>query len=74
MFVINTLHTDVPIKKGTELGRFQVSKDIEIINNQDLSSDKDEQIAQVFSLQESSQSEKDIKKHLAPTSRPDLEK
>ncbi len=26
VFVINTLHTDVPIKKGTELGRFQVCK------------------------------------------------
>ncbi len=28
----------------------------------------------MFSLQESSQSEKEIKKHLAPTNRPDLEK
>ncbi len=37
VFVINTLHTDVPIKKGTELGRFQVIKAVEIINNQVLS-------------------------------------
>ncbi len=32
LFVINTLHTDVPIKKGTELGDFQVCKAVEVIN------------------------------------------
>ncbi len=74
VFAINTLHTDVPVKKGTELGRSQISEAVEIINNQDLISDKNEEIAQVFSLQESLQSEKDIKQHVAPTSRPDLEK
>ncbi len=74
VFVINTLHTDVPIKKGTELGRFQVCKTVEVINNQEHRCDKNKQTAQVFSLQESLQSEKDLKEHLAPTSRPDLEK
>ncbi len=73
VFVINTLHTDVAIKKGTELGRFQIGETVAIINNQDLISDKNEEIAQVFSLQESLQSERDIKQYLAPTSRPDLE-
>ncbi len=34
VFVVNTLHTDVPIKKGTELGRFQVCKKVALINNQ----------------------------------------
>ncbi len=43
------------------------------MNNQDLISDKNEEIAQVFSLQESFQGEKDIKQYLATTSRPDLE-
>ncbi len=33
VFVINTLHTDVPIKKGTELGRFHVCKTVKVINN-----------------------------------------
>ncbi len=50
VFVISTLHTDVPIKKGTEVGRFQIGETVEIINNQDLISDKNEEIAQVFSL------------------------
>ncbi len=74
VFIINTLHTDVPIKKGTELGRFQISEAVEIINHQDLISDKNGEITQVFSLQESLQSEKDIKQYLAPTSRPDFER
>ncbi len=73
VFVINTLHTDVPIKKGTELGRFQISETVEKINNQDRISDKNEEIAQVFSLQESFQGEKDINQYLATTSHPDLE-
>ncbi len=72
VFVINTLHTDVPIKKGTDLGCFQVCK--MVINNQEHRWDENEQTTQVFSLQESLQSEKDIKQHLTPTSRPDLEK
>ncbi len=73
VFVMNTLHTDVPIKKGTELGRFQIGETVEIINDQDLIFDKNEEISQVFSLHESLQSEKHIKQYLAPTSRPDLE-
>ncbi len=56
VFVINTLHTDVPIKKGTELGRFQVCKPVEVINNQEHRCDENEQTAQLFSLQESLQS------------------
>ncbi len=74
VFVINTFHTDVSIKRGTELGRFQVCKTVEVINNQEHKCDEDKQTAQVFSLQESLQSEKDIKQRLVPTSRPDLEK
>ncbi len=50
VFVINTPHTDVPIKKGTELGRFQVCKTVEVINNEQHRCDKNEQTAQVFSL------------------------
>ncbi len=73
VFVINTLHADLPIKKGTELGRFQIGETVDIINNQDFISDKNEEIAQVFSLQECLQSEKDMKQYLAPTSHPDLE-
>ncbi len=74
VYVISTLHTDVSIKKETELGRFQVCKTVEVINNQEHKCDEDKQTAQVFSLQESLQNEKDIKQHLAPTSRPDLER
>ncbi len=74
VFVINTLHIDISIKRGTELGRFQVCKTVEVINNQEHKCDEDKQTAQVFSLQKSLQSEKDIKQHLALTSRPDLER
>ncbi len=56
------------------MGRFQVCKTVEVINNQEHKCDEDKQTAQVFSLQESLQSEKDIKQHLAPTSHPDLER
>ncbi len=73
-YLSSTLHTDVSVKKGTELGRFQVCKTVEVINNQEHKCDEDNQSAQVFSLQESLQSERDIKQHLAPTSRPDLER
>ena len=66
VIVINTLHADVPIKKGTELGRFQVCKAVEVINNQEHECDEDKLTTQVFSLRESLLSEKDIKQHLAP--------
>ncbi len=66
--------TYIIIKKGTELGRFQVCKKVKVLNNQEHRCDENEQTAQVFSLQESLKSEKDIKQHLAPTSRPELEK
>ncbi len=62
------------VKIGGTIGRFQISEAVEIMNNQDLISDKNEEMAQVLSLQESLQSEKDIKQYLAPTSRPDLER
>ncbi len=42
VFVIIKLHTDVPIKKGTDLRRFQIGETVEIINNQDLISHKNE--------------------------------
>ncbi len=32
VFVINTLHRDVSIKKGTELGCFQICQEVQIIN------------------------------------------
>ncbi len=71
LFAINTLHTDIPLQQGTELGRFQVSKTVERINNHQICDD-DKQI-EVFTVQESIQSEADIKQHLPPTNRPDLE-
>ncbi len=70
----STHHTDVPVKKGTELGRFQVCKTVEIINNQEHMCHENKQTAQVFTVQEFLQGEKGIKQHLAPTTRPDLEK
>ncbi len=48
VIVINTLHTDVPIKTGTELERFQVCKKVEIINNQEHRCDENEETVQVF--------------------------
>ena len=72
VFVSNTLHTDIILKKGTALGSFQVSKTVEEINDHE-NSDESKQTAQVLSLQESIQSESDIKQHLAPIDRPDLE-
>ncbi len=71
VFVINTLYTDSPLQKGTELGCFQVSKTVEEINTHQICDD-DKQ-TQVFIVQESIQSEADIKQHLVTTSRPDLE-
>ncbi len=71
VFVINTLHTDISLQKGTELGRFQVSKTIEEINNHEICDDNKQ--TQVFTVQESIQSEAYIKHHVTPTSRPDLE-
>ncbi len=48
VFFINTLHTDASSKKGTELELSQISEAVEIVNNQDLMSDENEEIAQVF--------------------------
>ncbi len=74
VFVINTLPGDVSIKKGTELGCFQICQEVQIINKQDLKEEESEQTKHVFSLQDSTHTETDLKQHLAPTSRPDLEK
>ena len=72
VIISNTLHTDITLRKGTQLGCFQVSKTIEEIDDSHFC-DANEPIENVCALQESESSEEDIKQHLAPTSRPDLE-
>ncbi len=51
VFVITIFHTDVPIKKGTELRCFLVCKMLDVINNQEQRFGENEQTAQVFPLQ-----------------------
>ena len=50
VFVTNTLPTDITLRKGTELGRFQVSKTVEIVNNHQFC-DETEQTKQVADLE-----------------------
>ncbi len=73
VFVSNTLHTDIFLKEGTELGRFQVSKTVDVVNNYQFSNEN-KQTAPVYALKESIHKDENIKQHLAPTTRPDLER